>query len=97
MNVVEAKLFLKVEDDVDDEQIKKDLDSAKSIVNQYLYPRSINATEDGLKLSDEEKVLAEKGIQYALHHFYYNRDGLNNKDFTTNLMYILQPIRTLQA
>lgn len=97
MNLEEAKLFLKVEDNTDDNQIQKDLESAKSLVNRFIVPKLYETDEKDKKLSEDEQPIADKAVQYALHHFYQNRDGLNNQDFITNLKYILQPIRTLRV
>ena len=97
MTLEEAKNFLKVEDDTDDIQVQNALDSAIAYVNSYLYPRAYGSNVNDKKLTEEEGKIAAKGIEYALHHFYYNRDGMNNKDFEINLKYILQPIRYLRV
>ena len=97
MTLEDAKLFLKVEDDTDDVQVQNSLDSAIAYVNSYLYPKAYGSTDTDTKLTDDESKIAAKGIEYSLHHFYYNRDGMNNKDFEINLKYILQPIRTLKV
>lgn len=97
MTLEEAKNFLKVEDNTDDIQVQNALDSAIAYVNSYLYPRVYGSNINDKKLTEEEGKIAAKGIEYALHHFFYNRDGMNNKDFEINLKYILQPIRYLRV
>ena len=85
VSVAEAKMYLRLDDNVEDALIRTLLETSESLCRDIV--------RADLEELDEEEELIKTAVCYGVSYLYENREKADFKDLTTTLRFLLFGVR----